>query len=309
MKIGSVNCAAFEDRGALRLLALLVAASVTAGCLEPCVSRCDGANLQTCSIAGNDFGRTLLRKSTPCSGACVQNMATGDAFCAQSATPIPECQQDGDICYHGAAANCRASYLETSKACSGACVLSAGKAFCAESSGPVPECQQDGRVCYQGAIGTCRAGYLESSTACATGSTCAAVGGSYGPICVLSTTPDPSCPPPSGPFQESSYCSGNTQVSCQWGYTVERANCVTNFCTEVGSDARCALSPTRDPRCGNPLAESSAFCDANTVWSCWNGYPVDRQACGATGTCFVNTDGDGYCEGGSPVFAGNSASP
>ncbi len=295
MKADDLNDVGFGYRGALRLLALLVAAAGAAGCNEQCgPARCDGNNLQTCSLEGNDAGRYASWQSTPCSGACVPDTAPGNAFCAASATPIPECQQDGDICYHGAAATCRAGYLETAMACSGACVLSAGTAFCAESSAPVPECQQDGLACYHGAIGTCRAGYLESSQACATGSTCAAAG-SCGPICVLSTTPDPSCPPPSGANQRSSYCNGNTQVSCQCGYTVRSNDCGTGFCIAVGSDSSCALSSTRDPRCGNPPSAVSAFCDASMIWSCWNGYPTDTEGCGTKGTCFIDTNGEGGC--------------
>src|SRR5437588_5484568 len=67
-------------------------------------SRCDGANLQTCSLVGNDVGRTASWHGTPCPGACVPDQAGGGAFCAESATPIPECLKGGDICYHGAAA-------------------------------------------------------------------------------------------------------------------------------------------------------------------------------------------------------------
>ena len=107
------------------------------------------------------------------------------------------------------------------------------------------------------------------------------------------TTPDSSCPPPTGADQLSSYCNGNVQVGCQCGYTVARVDCGTQFCSAMGGDTRCALSSTRDARCGNPPPASSAFCDANTAWTCWNGYPVGTQACG-TGTCVVDANG-GSC--------------
>jgi hypothetical protein len=276
------------------LLALVVATCVAAGCHDQCgPSRCDGATLKSCSLSGNDAGRIASWQSTPCSGACVADKASGGAFCATSATPIPECQKDGDICYHGAAATCRAGYLERSKPCSGACVLDADSAFCAESSGPVPECQQNGLACVHGAIGTCRAGYLESSKACATGSTCAAAG-SCGPLCVLDATPDASCPPPTGADQTSSYCSGNTQVACRCGYTVARVDCLSDFCVAMDGDTRCVLSAATDPRCGDPPPAASDFCDANTAWSCWHGYPISTQACGSTGTCVID-NGLGGC--------------
>jgi hypothetical protein len=56
-----------------------------------------------------------------------------------------------------------------------------------------------------------------------------------------------------------------------------------NLCVASGSDARCVLSPTPDPQCGNPPALSSSFCDGNSVTQCWMGYPVSSSACGPTG--------------------------
>jgi hypothetical protein len=272
----------------VRLLAPLIAASLMAGCwTNPhCgVDYCTGSSLHTCSIEGNDAGRVAVWQSMVCTGACVTAKGAG-AFCTLSKTPIAECATDGQICYHGAAAVCLAGYLQSSMACSSACAVAQGSSFCALTSGPVAECTQDGSACYQGSIGTCRAGYVVSSMACASGSTCASAG-SCGPICALATTPDASCPPPSGANQMSSYCDGNTQVSCQCGYGLGRTDCGTAFCIAMGGDAMCALSSMTDPRCKAP---ATAFCDNNTLYSCWNGYAVSPQPCG-TGTCMVDTTG------------------
>jgi hypothetical protein len=278
----------------MRLYAVVVAASLAGGCCVICPEHCapaycEGKTLRTCSLEGNDAGRSAVWKSTPCSGACVTDKTNG-AFCAESATPIPECQKAGNICYHGAAATCLDGYLETSQPCSAACAVAQGSAFCALTSGPVAECQQDGAACYQGAVSTCRAGYVESSMACGSGTTCAAAG-SCGPICALATTADARCPAPSGSDQTSSYCDGNTQVNCQCGYGVVRLDCGANFCIAIGGESACALSSMPDPRCGSPARPMSAFCVSNTLYSCWNGYVVATQACGATGACFADPNG------------------
>lgn len=115
-----------------------------------------------------------LEMAEPCSsgGPCVPATTTREAFCAASAAPIPECQQDGDICYQGAVAACSAGYLKSSTACDPGhvCVAVGRAAKCVLSSTLDSRCGDPAnelfRFCNANMLFECWYGYLVSVDNC-----------------------------------------------------------------------------------------------------------------------------------------------
>jgi hypothetical protein len=185
-------------------------------------------------------------------------------------------------------------YWETSK-CDVACATIAGSGTCVATASPVAACAHDGNNCRDGGIIDCLGGYVLSSTSCELGLRCADT--MCGPMCVRETVPEPRCNPnaASPPPDSSSFCDGNEEVTCQCGFVLARDSCGAGQCKSIGSETQCLSSSTTDPRCGDPAAESSGFCDGNVARSCWYGFVVGSADCG-TGQCIVDAQLGAGCQ-------------
>jgi hypothetical protein len=212
---------------------------------------------------------------------CTSECREGESHCLSTTTARDCVWVGGDVGGH--------AEWQTSK-CNVACVNLQGYAACVLSATPIPECAGVGSTCWNGSLTSCEGGYPTSKSSCGDGTSC--VQSSCGGLCVYNTQLDARCDPNQQPLTPSdaptTFCESGNAEGCSCGYVVKRVPCYANDrCRVMGGQAQCTLSPSPDPRCGDPSRPGSGFCDGNDAYSCWYGYTVAEGIC-PPGSCFVD---------------------
>jgi len=224
---------------------------------------------------------------------------------------------NGDECT-GGTSECNGDVLErcedssggvylTERSClPGACITSGDSGpFCALDKSPDARCSSPSQaVCDAATLVSCHAGYATASYDCALGESpggvvvlAAGTSGACvddiagGAQCVAEAEPNPDCPSNRDNF---SGCSGNDQVDCRHGYTVQRTPCGSAFCRR-DLTAVCSLAEEPDPGCSQNLRQSS-FCVGDTVVHCGWGYPVSEEICSASEVCAPFSFANAVCK-------------
>ena len=125
----------------------------------------------------------------------------------------------------------------------------------------------------------------------AAGTSGACVDEIVGAQCVAEAEPNPDCPSDRDYF---SGCSGNDQVDCRHGYTVQRTPCGSAFCRK-DLTAVCSLAEEPDPGCSANQLHSS-FCEGDTVVQCGWGYRVSEEPCLASEVCAPFSISNAVCQ-------------
>ena len=234
MKIADVK----QMLGAILCSATLAGCPVSAGqsCSEYGLTLCEGKTLLTCSDGEGGY----YWSATDCS-VCV-TAASGDSFCAVSATPSDLCKdRSADLPYtcdsNNVLVQCHEGYeIERSQCDASATCVSTEtpefpvgyfNAFCGTEE---PRCENNFvTFCVGSQLGHCGApGYLRVDHRFE----CSLLGGAGRPICLDdSTISEAYCvPPETNPKcapapSKSSHCDGTVEVDCWDGYEVGRSDC------------------------------------------------------------------------------------
>jgi hypothetical protein len=207
---------------------------------------------QYCNWRGDEPGSHAKWYDEPCSVACIVT-ADHTALCVDSATPVPECKNDGDACWNGGTTHCAGGYPTQSKPCDTGtqCVVATEcGALCVMDPKPDSRCGPEktsdgfypspGSLCDAGVLSACNCGYIMWRSDCGAPDLCRVVGGAAN--CVLSSTPDPRC---STAQEDSGYCDGNSASSCWWGYSTGSSDCGAGTCTVDSLGAGCSFSASQ----------------------------------------------------------------
>jgi hypothetical protein len=207
---------------------------------------CDGATVLACSGGSSHEpgGSYLFWQRSDCSDGkiCVSKSAKS-AICALSAQPEPRCAGAIAFCDGQDIVECEDGLALDRGSCGPDMVCVAGGEkgpFCA--LGPDARCADIGAdalasYCDGASLVECHGVSATRVQTCPTGCVQAAP---HDAVCVLSTTPDPRCDPPSTP---SGYCDGTVVVVCVSGYQTSQGDCSTysahSTCEEVNGIGIC----------------------------------------------------------------------
>lgn len=219
---------------------------------------------------------TIALALAGCGNECDPNAA---ASC--DGTTVVSCEWSGDGPF--------AHTFVSRSACPVACARLTFGAECVLSPQPVAECHGATTACWQGRVAFCSDDFPTSAMDCGSGATCA--DSTCGPVCAASATPEPRCATSQG------FCDGDSLVGCTCGLAGARQLCGAGQCIARGFEAFCALSPTVDPRCGDPGQQVSGFCADNTGFNCQYGFVVGTIGCGSF-TCSSHPGASPSCDSG-----------
>jgi hypothetical protein len=255
-------------------------------------SHCDGTSLMVCTRGPDtEKGVGTLSWMTYSCTACV--VTPRGPSCVDSPTPISECNGvSGAACWSGKPTTCANGYpVDTKDSCTAGttCVVGKSNALCSLTLQPVPECANNTTgTCWKGMATTCVDGYPTQSNTCSAASTCV-VKPSGSPICADSPQPVAEC---MGVVKGA--CWNGRSTTCDEGYPTKSMTCSASQSCVVDNcgNADCALSPSRNPRCGILAGDDviEAVCDGDTALQCACDYLISSTPCAA-----------GKCQAGSCV--------
>ena len=256
------------------VLALLWLTALAPSCgSDECTARhkrCQANTVQTCEedsscewsscrLFWQDLSACDTSSTSGDASVCVAP-SDGQAFCALSNTPDPNCADVFGYCSGATLTTCSNGFAVTREPCASpsVCSVLADKTpICALSASPDPRCTAgDGLRCDGATLLTCSRGYAVASETCPvvcvtaegvdTGPEVMVVPAGTAPsglppektrrkvaVCALSAEPDARC----GPDCFDGYCEADTHVSCCFGYALGRDVCpVGSTCTKLGCD-------------------------------------------------------------------------
>ncbi|HUS66235.1 MAG TPA: hypothetical protein VMZ28_16895 [Kofleriaceae bacterium] len=160
----------------------------------------------------------------------------------------------------------------------------------------------DGKVCDVGearcdelVAENCLEGYpgeiYWSSDDCTDSGYCV-ITGSDEALCTYAPAPDPAC---AGDPSWHIVCDDGVQLVCESGYRVEEEDCgAPDLCRVDVGVGMCLLLPDPDPLCEDITSFDHA-CDGELAVTCFDGWRVEAQTCGAPELCHEFEDGFAAC--------------